>query len=363
MIVADTGFLIALLSEGDADHRACVELFERQTEQVRVPASVVAGVSHALERLGAPQAEAAFFDELNDRSRFVVVEHTRADYARMADLVGRHPNSGFGTAEAGAVAVAERLGGPQIATVTPGRYGGVRPEGVDYLLFAPPDQSDALGPLRPRDPVPEDTEVATRGDSAVLDTGVLVSLVTGDRHTEASERWLARSREELLVPDLIVGEAAFQIRRLGAEGNRAEASFLRTLAEAPDVRVVNARPKDYGRMAQIIREHADIKVGGCDASVLVAAERHRATSIATVDSRDFQRLADRAGASWRLPLQADQAGRKAAAKDFPAGPGKALARGAGKKSRAGSGRANPFRPAARLPDTAAGREGPRRRGP
>lgn len=65
----------------------------------------------------------------------------------------------------------------------------------------------------------------------VVDTGVLFALAdTDDEHHHPCVAWLAATREDLLVPPLVITEAAYLIGSRG--GPEAEALFLDALAPA-----------------------------------------------------------------------------------------------------------------------------------
>jgi predicted nucleic acid-binding protein len=72
-------------------------------------------------------------------------------------------------------------------------------------------------------------------------------------------------------------------REAGAE---VESMFLESLA-AGDVTPVDLTTDDYGRMAGLVRRHADLPLGTTDASVIAVTERLRLTEVGTLDRRHF----------------------------------------------------------------------------
>ncbi len=62
---------------------------------------------------------------------------TAADYARMADLVVRYASLPLGTTDASVIAVAERLGLTEVATLDRRHFTVVRPKHVDALTLLP----------------------------------------------------------------------------------------------------------------------------------------------------------------------------------------------------------------------------------
>lgn len=70
-------------------------------------------------------------------------------------------------------------------------------------------------------------------------------------------------------------------------GPRSEADLARSLA---DERYHIEAPveSDLLRAAELIERYADLPLGGTDALVVAAAERHRIVQVATLDHRHFR---------------------------------------------------------------------------
>jgi hypothetical protein len=101
-----------------------------------VPATVVAEVGYLLAREGGATVEAAFLRSLADGD-FAAVELTRIDYVRMAELVGQYANLPLGTTDASVVAVAERLGVGELATLDRRDFSVVRPRHIQAFTLLP----------------------------------------------------------------------------------------------------------------------------------------------------------------------------------------------------------------------------------
>jgi predicted nucleic acid-binding protein len=123
--------------------------------------------------------------------------------------------------------------------------------------------------------------------TVLVDTGVLYALADAeDSHHDACVRWLTRSTDELLVPSLVIAEAAYLIGSRG--GTQAEASFLDGLAPGGRFAVAELDPGvDLARVAELVRTYANLPLGTVDATVVATAERLGVREIATVDRRDF----------------------------------------------------------------------------
>lgn len=139
MIIVDTGPLVAAAIADDRYNAACVALFTRMHQQHRellVPGPVPAEVGYMLHRLGGSKTEAAFLRSLRD-GVFGVVALTTADWDRMAELVDTYADLPLGTADASVVAVAERLGVGEIATLDRRHFSVVRPRHVTAFTLLP----------------------------------------------------------------------------------------------------------------------------------------------------------------------------------------------------------------------------------
>jgi predicted nucleic acid-binding protein len=126
VIVVDTGPLVAALDADDADHGRCLELLERHPGPLMVPAPVLTEVCWLLERERGSKAEASFLDALAAGELQLVALQVR-DLQRMADLVRRYEDLPLGAVDASVVAVAERLGTVQVATLDRRHFTVVRP--------------------------------------------------------------------------------------------------------------------------------------------------------------------------------------------------------------------------------------------
>jgi predicted nucleic acid-binding protein len=120
----------------------------------------------------------------------------------------------------------------------------------------------------------------------VVDTGVLYALADRrDSHHAECVRWLVTARGPLVVPPPVIAEACYLIgRHLGAE---AEASFLDALGPGQPFVLGDLVTADVARMSELVRQYADLPLGGTDAAVIAVAERLGAVEVATVDRRHF----------------------------------------------------------------------------
>lgn len=69
-------------------------------------------------------------------------------------------------------------------------------------------------------------------------------------------------------------------------GPSAEARFCASIADG-DLAVETLTPADWRRVSDLVRDYADLRLGGVDASLVAVAERVGASDIATLDRRHF----------------------------------------------------------------------------
>jgi predicted nucleic acid-binding protein len=124
------------MDEADRDHAACVELFEKRTEVLVVPAPVVVELDWlAASRLG-PAAFDAFLADVEEGT-VRIAELLRADYSRARQLCAQYADLPLGFVDAAVVAVVERLGEPKLATFDHRHFRVVRPRHGSGLILLP----------------------------------------------------------------------------------------------------------------------------------------------------------------------------------------------------------------------------------
>ena len=132
MIICDTGPIFAAADRRDADHYACVELFTGARLAGRpllLPQTVLAEVGYMLEAKLGTVAETAFLEAVASGS-FDLIDLTQSDVARVAGLVAEYGDLPLGTTDASVIALAERLGVDEIATLDHRHFRVVRPDHV-----------------------------------------------------------------------------------------------------------------------------------------------------------------------------------------------------------------------------------------
>lgn len=139
MILVDTGPLVAAAIVKQPEHRSCVDLFSGLRLAGRpllVPATVVAETGFMLAKLGGVRAEAAFVRALA-QGDLKGIDLTAPDYARIGELITRYDDLPLGTTDASVIALAERLGVTEVATLDRRHFTVVRPRHVVALTLLP----------------------------------------------------------------------------------------------------------------------------------------------------------------------------------------------------------------------------------
>ena len=122
-----------------AHHRECVDLLASlhlAGRPILVPGPVVAEVGYLLAREGGARVEAQFLSSLADGTLWPV-ELTRDDYRRAAQLVLEYASLPLGTTDATVIAMCERLGLAEVATLDRKHFTVIRPLHVEALTLLP----------------------------------------------------------------------------------------------------------------------------------------------------------------------------------------------------------------------------------
>ena len=120
----------------------------------------------------------------------------------------------------------------------------------------------------------------------IVDTGPLVAYLNRNDPEHARCAELLESRtDDLLVTPYVVTEACYLVGKyVGAE---AEINLVEALA-AGDLKQIDIVAGDLIRIAALMRQYMGFPLGVADASVIAAAERLRASEVATLDQRHFR---------------------------------------------------------------------------
>ncbi len=136
MLIVDAGPLYAAAASGDDDHARCAELLANASRPLLVPELVVTEVSYLLsDRIGA-HAELAFARAIAG-GELTVEPVLEGEWQRVAQLVEQYADLPLGMADASLVALAERHGQREIASLDRRHLGVVRPRHTSRFTLLP----------------------------------------------------------------------------------------------------------------------------------------------------------------------------------------------------------------------------------
>jgi predicted nucleic acid-binding protein len=124
-LVLDTGPIVAALNATDPDHESCASLLRNARDMV-IPSPVLVEVDYWLVKLAGPRVWEAFVADIA-RGAYRLAHPTEADVSRAAELELQYEDLDLGFVEACVVAICERLGHADLATLDRRHYSVVRP--------------------------------------------------------------------------------------------------------------------------------------------------------------------------------------------------------------------------------------------
>jgi predicted nucleic acid-binding protein len=136
VLLCDTGVLLVAGNVKDEHHQVCLQLLGQAEGPLLVPSPVLGEVGYLLEARVVPQAEVTFLKSFGGNG-FHVAELEDEDLPRMAELVERYVDLPLGLVDAAVIAIAERLGLREVATVDHRHFRVVRPRHVEASTLLP----------------------------------------------------------------------------------------------------------------------------------------------------------------------------------------------------------------------------------
>lgn len=131
---------------------------------------------------------------------------------------------------------------------------------------------------------------------AIVDSGPLIAAAfRSDPDHSACVAALRTPGLRLVIPALCVAEVSYFLERRG--GPAFAARFVRGL-RGFDVR--QPAPEEWERIAELVEEYGDLRIGVVDASVVSLAERLKTDLVFTLDHRHFGTVTPRHCAAFRL---------------------------------------------------------------
>ncbi|GAA0384653.1 type II toxin-antitoxin system toxin ribonuclease C26 [Microbispora corallina] len=134
--LVDTGVLYAAIDRSDAYHSVSARLLSTLPGRLLVPTTVLVETSWHVEKNLGGKAEAAFLASLA-QGELELTELLPDDLHRASELVETYVELRLGLVDASVVALAERLGVHQVATVDRRHFTVIRPCHVAALTLLP----------------------------------------------------------------------------------------------------------------------------------------------------------------------------------------------------------------------------------
>lgn len=135
IVVADTGFVVALLNRSDVRHTDVTAVYLRQ-QQILIPQTVLAEVAYLLGRNAGIMTVVAFLQGMST-SRFKLVALADSDLERVAEILEKYADSRIDFVDASVMAVAERYGSTTILTLDQRDFRLFRPQHCKSFEISP----------------------------------------------------------------------------------------------------------------------------------------------------------------------------------------------------------------------------------
>jgi len=125
VIVVDTSIVVAYMNAADDYHAAVAGWLDGADEDLATTPLIIAEVDHLVGARGGPTARRALHRDL--AAGAYLVEWWPGAIAAVVKIAERYADTGLGLADASLVALAERLGKIDIATLDERHFRAVRP--------------------------------------------------------------------------------------------------------------------------------------------------------------------------------------------------------------------------------------------
>ncbi len=136
-LIVDTGPVVALMNATDQHHEACARLLMSVPGPLLIPEPLLTEITYMVSTRGGSEAEAQFLEDTIGDGPLEVVSLPAEDRRRVAELVRSYADLPLGAADACVVALAERFGIHQIATIDRHHFSIVRPRHVPAFTVLP----------------------------------------------------------------------------------------------------------------------------------------------------------------------------------------------------------------------------------
>ncbi|MFD0365012.1 type II toxin-antitoxin system VapC family toxin [Nocardia sp. GCM10030253] len=136
MLIVDTGPLVAYLNRRDTDHARCAELLDSRTDELLVTPYVVTEACYLICKYVGPTAEINIVEAIA-AGDLTQVDITTTDVVRMAELMAQYRGFPLGVTDASVIAISERLGLTEVATLDHRHFHAVTPRHTSAFKLLP----------------------------------------------------------------------------------------------------------------------------------------------------------------------------------------------------------------------------------
>jgi predicted nucleic acid-binding protein len=136
MVIADTGFIVAMALPPQPKHRECKTVYDKLRTQIYVPQIVLAETTYLIEKYGGKKALIKFMQHL-PLQKYVIVPLADIDIERATQIYSHYIDTRLDFVDASVIAMAERLKISTVLTLDHRDFSLVRPVHVEYLTLLP----------------------------------------------------------------------------------------------------------------------------------------------------------------------------------------------------------------------------------
>jgi uncharacterized protein len=133
-VLADTGGILALMTEADPQHARVREIALR--EEIIVPQAILAEVDYMGTKYYGAHVVRVFLEDLF-AGDYTYLAGDRTDLGRALEIMNQYPDVPLGIVDASVMALAERHRIPRILTVDRKHFSLVKPRGLEFFELLP----------------------------------------------------------------------------------------------------------------------------------------------------------------------------------------------------------------------------------
>jgi len=133
--IADTGFVVAVVSETDSRHTDCKAIYAQHPE-ILLPQTVLAEVAYLIDRASGNKGVVGFLKGLK-KSRLQLSAITDEDVNRVGEILSQYSDSRIDFVDATVMAMAERYQISQVLTIDQRDFRLFRPRHCDSFTLLP----------------------------------------------------------------------------------------------------------------------------------------------------------------------------------------------------------------------------------